>query len=164
MNIESVFSHLGGMAGVGVLAGGLGVAYSQFKSGGNKAKDELIETLKESAVAEKNKADRLAQEKVTLMNSHQLQLNSLTEEIGKLKGLYQAAEKRSEDMLKILQGRNPEQEQYMKDMREFTKGVALYMKDSSEVLAGMKTFMTKLNEKAQTNETRNEKIDRKVVK
>lgn len=136
--IESFFSQLGGLGGLGIFAAGLGVAYSQFRSGSNKVKDELIATLKETALAEKIKADRLTSDKLTLENSHQKQLTDLTKEMGRLQGLYDAAEKRNKEMMEILQGKDPEM---------------------IEILNEIKVFMKSLNEKAKTNEERNDRVD-----
>src|SRR5437879_3966723 len=139
INILSIF------AGVGITAAGIGFAYSQFSNGGSKAKDDLISTLRETAAAEKEKAERLAVEKQTIITSHQQQINDLTEKVGKLQGLYQASDQQKKEYLTILQGMSPDEIQYRKEMREFTAGVALYMKNSAEVFEGMKGFMVELS-------------------
>ena len=46
--MEEGLNVFGGFAGIGALMAGIGFAYAQFKSGGSKAKDELIATYKET--------------------------------------------------------------------------------------------------------------------
>lgn len=131
----------GGLAGIGALMAGLGFAFAQFKAGGNKAKDELIATLKETAVAEREKAAQLAQEKNIIIASHQTQINSLNEKIGKLQGLYEAAEQRNKEYLSILQGRAPEQTEFMKFVTTVATNHVSYMKETSVILKDVKEFM-----------------------
>ena|SRR5258708_23003514 len=156
--LQSVFQIFGILAGVGITAAGFGFAYTQFTSGGNKSKDELIATLKETALAEKDKADRLAAEKTIIVISHQQQITDLTEKMGKLQGLFEASENQKNEYRSILQGMSPEEVQYRKDMRSFTSGVAQYMKDSSEVFVGMKEFLTKMSEGIVQNNIFNSQI------
>lgn len=138
----------GGLAGIGVLFGGLGFAYAQFRSGAGKAKDELISTLKETATAERDKAAQLAKEKVEQSQFHQTQINQLNEKIGKLQGLYEESKDRNKEYLAILQGRDPDQKKFMEIMSQaITEGAKVnaeaqkYMKDTSQILDEIKTFM-----------------------
>lgn len=124
----------GGLAGIGVLFGGLGFAYAQFRSGSGKAKDDLIQTLKDTALAEREKASQLAKEKMEQSQFHQTQINQLNEKIGKLQGLYEESKDRNKEYLAILQGRNPEQQKFMTYLTEVASESAKYMKESSEIL------------------------------
>lgn len=139
---NSIFTTL---SGIGILAAGLGFAYSQVKIGSVKAKDELIVTLKETAVVEREKAARLADEKTTLIQSHQDQINQLSKEIGKLQGLLQANEVKIKEYTDILQGRSPEQTKFMEYMTQIAADSSKYMRDSSGVLNEIKTFMALMN-------------------
>lgn len=141
--MDQSLSIFGGLSGIGVLAAGFGFAYSQFRSGGSKAKDELITTLKETAQVEHAKAVRLENEMQTLTQSHQTQLNELTIKIGKLQGLYEASEANKKEYLAILQGRDPKLQETLNEIRGFLK---------------------KLTEQANTNEHRNEQIDKDTRK
>lgn len=138
----------GGLAGIGVLFGGLGFAYAQFRSGSGKAKDDLIQTLKDTAVAEREKATQLAKEKVEQSNFHQTQINQLNEKIGKLQGLYEESKDRNKEYLAILQGRDPEQKKFMEIMsKAIVDGAKInaeaqkYMRDTTQILDEIKTFM-----------------------
>lgn len=124
----------GGLAGIGILFAGIGVAYAQFKTGSGKAKDDLIKTLKDTALAEREKATQLEREKVEQSRIHQEQVNVLTEKIGKLQGQYEELKDRSREYLAILQGRNPEQQKFMEYLTEVASESAKYMKESSEIL------------------------------
>lgn len=125
---------------------GLGFAFAQFKAGGSRAKDELITTLKETAVAEREKAAQLAQEKNLIIASHQTQINSLNEKIGKLQGLYEAAEQRNKEYLSILQGRAPEQMEFMKFLTTVATQHVEYMKETSIILKDVKGFMESMKD------------------
>lgn len=120
---------------------GLGFAYSQFKAGGGKAKDELITTLKETVTIERDKGSRLAEEKNMLIASHQTQINTLNEKIGKLQGLYESAEQRNKEYLSILQGRSPEQIKFMDYITKVADQNTIYMKESTTILKDVKDFM-----------------------
>lgn len=141
--MDQSLSIFGGLSGIGVLAAGFGFAYSQFRSGGSKAKDELIKTLKETVSVEHEKSTRLENEMQTLAQSHQTQINELTIKIGKLQGLYEASEENKKEYLAILQGRDPGLQQTLNEIREFLK---------------------KLTEQSNTNEHRNKLIDRDTRK
>lgn len=142
----------GGFAGIGVLTAGLGFAYAQFKSGAGKAKDDLIAILKDTAKVEHDKAERLDGEKTALLANHQEQINQLTEKIGKLQGLYEAAEQRSKEYLEILQGRSPEQTKFMEallkaaaESGKTTKDAKDYMETTAKILNEIKIFMAMMN-------------------
>lgn len=150
----------GGLAGIGVLFGGLGFAYAQFKSGAGRAKDELIATLKETAIAERDKAAQLAKEKVDLAQFHQTQINDLNTKIGKLQGLYEASENGKKEYLAILQGRDPAQQKFMELMitaatesRKTSDAAQVYMADSIKTLGEIRVFMEQLNKSAAENKT-----------
>ena len=156
--MENALNVFGILAGVGVMAAGFGFAYSQFKLGSDKIKDNLISTLKETAEAEKVKAERLATEKITLVDSHQTQINELNNKMGKLQGLYEAAEAGKKEYLAILQGRDPAQQKFMEFMMEAGKSsnettavATKYMTDSIVILQQIRTFMEKLNTSADKN-------------
>lgn len=158
LNLQLVSTIVGVFMGLGALIAGIGFAYSQFKTGGDKAKDDLITTLKETAVVEREKATRLADEKITLVDSHQTQINLLNERIGKLQGLYESAEQSRQEYLKILQGRDPAQQKFMdivlKQIEENAKtapAVQLYMTETTKILVEIRTFMEKLNNSSTKN-------------
>ena len=134
MKANDLLDIFGGFAGLGVLAAGIGFAYAQLKSGGNKAKDDLISTLKETIVVEKEKVERLAEEKQTLIISHQQQINELSAKIGKLQGLHEANEKKIQEYVTILQGRSPEQRKFMDEMLVHAEVANKYIMASSKIL------------------------------
>ncbi len=152
LNFALISTIIGIFIGIGTLAAGLGFAYAQFRSGSNKAKDDLIDTLKETATVEKEKADRLEKEKITIVGSHQSQLNDLNNKIGKLQGLYEASEKSKSEYLSILQGRDPSQQKFMEFMVESTKNsnqvlldASRFMTDTIGILGEIKIFMQNIN-------------------
>lgn len=152
LDLALISTIIGFFIGLGTLVAGIGFAYAQFKSGGNKAKDDLIDTLKETALVEKEKADRLEKEKATLINSHQSQLNDLNNKMGKLQGLYEASEKSKAEYLSILQGRDPSQQKFMefmieaaKSSNQITKDANKFMTDTIAILGEIKISMQNIN-------------------
>ncbi len=149
-------------SGIGIFVAGIGFAYAQFKTGANKAKDDLVNTYKEQLEIEKEKTKQLLIEKDTLVQSHQRQLNELNEKIGKLSGLYEGAELRNKQMTDILQGRDPSNMEFMKQQGEFMTVVlkqieensktapaaTAYMAQSIKILGEIKNFMETLNNKS----------------
>lgn len=138
MQIEEILRHLGGFIQLGLFCALMGFTFAQIRSGFNKdliaQKDSLIITLKENAVAAIDKAKRLEDDNKMITTQYQVKIDELTEKVGKVQGLYEGAEKRSQLLEAIFKGKSPDEEQYRKDMREFTKGVAKYMENSSKIL------------------------------
>lgn len=131
MELKDIFALL---SGIGVLMAGLGFGYSQFKSGSGKAKDDLVETLEKQLQIEKETTKQLEMEKTTLINSHQEQLNTMRQELGKLQGLHQANEQKIKEYTELLQGRSPDQEAFMKLLTQSATDGADYMKKTSVIL------------------------------
>lgn len=152
--------NFGGLAGIGILLAGIGFAYAQFRAGASKAKDDLIQTLRDTAIAEKQKAERLAAEKVTIIDSHQVQINELNKEIGILRGTLDATNLKVKEYTTLLQGRNPEQIEFMKVVLESVKASNSYMKDTTVILGEIKTFMEELNNKGMKTESFINKIEK----
>lgn len=116
------------LSGVGVLAGGLGFAYAQFKSGANKAKDDLVHTLRESLDVEKNKIKELTE-------TYGTQINTLNKEVGRLQGLHESNERKIKEYMEILQGRNPEMEKFMIEITATSRNAEKYMENSTKILS-----------------------------
>lgn len=115
------------LIGIGALVAGIGFAYAQFKSGSSKAKDDLIVTLKDTAVIEREKAARLAEEKVELVRSHQEQINLLNKNLGILQGRLDEQTAKLKEYKDIIEGRSPDQIEYTKKVLQTLE---LYLKDS----------------------------------
>jgi len=145
INFNYLSIIIGTFAGLGALIAGIGFAYSQFKSGGDKAKNDLIDTLKETALVEREKATRLAEEKATIVDSHQGQINDLSSRIGKLQGLYEASEVSKKEYLSILQGRDPQQK--------------VFMEETTKILVEIRMFMEKLNKDSNSNQKFLDEVD-----
>lgn len=157
---------VGYFIGAGALIAGCGFAYSQFTSGAGKAKDDLIQTLKDTATAEADRASRLAEEKLTLIKSHQEQINTLSTQIGVLTERSEASEKRLKEYMEIFQGRNPEQTAFMQVVlteirknQEAAPAVQKYMENTTAILGEIRTFMQELNEKAKNTEKWHDEIE-----
>ena len=162
----SIISVLVGLfIGLGTLIAGCGFAYAQFKTGGDKAKDDLIDTLKEAVEVEKAKGVRLTEEKAILIDSHQSQINELNNKMGKLQGLYEASEQSKKEYLAILQGRDPANQKFIESQSKFmeivmrqieenqktTPAVQAYMAETTKILMEIRHFMSNLNDSSQAN-------------
>lgn len=171
LNLQTISVIVGIFIGLGTLIAGCGFAYAQFKTGGDKAKDDLIDTLKETAVVERDKAARLAAERVTLVDSHQVQINQLNERIGKLQGLYEASEQSKKEYLEILQGRDPAQKAFMELLTKAAENnnkdrveAQQYMKDTVAVLGEIRTFMENLNKSAKKSNNFQDEVNSATAK
>lgn len=134
LNAGIISTIVGIFIGIGALAVGIGFAYSQIKLGNGKAKDDLIDTLQKSLQAEKERAEDL-----------QEQINTMRQDIGKLQGLHEANEKKIDEYRSILQGRSPEQKQFMELMVRTAKRSEKYMQDSADIFDEIKIFMGLIN-------------------
>jgi len=119
MNLELISIIIGICIGAGALFVGVGYAYSQWKAGGDKYKDNLIDTLKESVSVLEEKNKRLSEEKSLLIQSHQQQLTDLTRQFSEMKGRFEEQQKTNEQYKLLLQGRDPEQAKIMLEIRDF---------------------------------------------
>ena len=134
IDIETISIIVGIFVGLSTLIAGSGFAYAQYKTGGDKAKDDLIETLKDTAIAEKSEKERLATEKAELFISHQQQITQLTKELSELKGRFEEQNKKTEEYKELLQGKDPKQLEYMKEMKEMAKMAVEYITTTKPIL------------------------------
>jgi len=109
INFQLISLIVGISAGLGIFVMGIGYAYSQFKAGASKAKDDLITTLKEQADAQTQRAERVSLEKTELIKNHQEQINLLNKDLGILQGRIDEQAKKTEEYKALLQGRDPQQ-------------------------------------------------------
>lgn len=136
---------VGILAGIGVLAAGLGFAYAQFRSGSDRLKDSLINDLKEKLRLEQEKNVSLTEEKGTLIISHQKQITDLTQKVGKLEGLNESNEKKLDEYKAIFQNRNPELEGFLQENSLILKTISTHMNTTNSVLEEVKIMLRHLN-------------------
>ena len=120
LNLELISTIIGVCAGLGLMAGGCGYAYSTWKAGKNRYKDDLINDLKETIVSRDLTIVKLNEEKTTLITSHQQQLTVLHKELAELKGRVDEQTKKIEDYKAILQNRDP---QLLEILNEIKNGI-----------------------------------------
>lgn len=138
----------------GLVALGSSMVFIQWRTGSyNEYKVQVQQLREELATEKKGRED----DKHSLKN----EIQALALQLEHMKGADSEKDKKIKEFTDIFQGKDPQQIQYMSDMRDFTKGVAQYMKDSAEIFAGMKVFMTKLNDQSNNNQARNDIIDKK---
>lgn len=143
--------------GVGTLFALIGVGWAQFKAGGEKFKDNTIDSLKESLAISEEKNKKLTEEKAQLLTSHQEQINKLTKELGELTGRFNEQSKLAEEYKLILQGRGPDDIKYKEEGRAFMLNMSKYAENS------MKIFDI-LMERNNTVDNQKKRIARTVVK
>lgn len=143
LNTEILSTIFGLLAGSGALLAGMGFAYAQLKRGGSEADSKTIASLKEyiDTLEEKNK--RLTEEKSRLINSHQMQLTELNKAIGVLQGRFDEQTKQLEIYKQLIQGRDPEHMQVLKEIKE---------------------ALQRLDDKSENNQDRNKGIDEAASK
>lgn len=138
IDVQMISVIVGMFLGLGAMIAGCGYAYAQYKSGGEKYKDSLIETLKETADAERQERERLAKEKTELLLNHQQQITQLTKDQSELKGRLDEQSKKADEYKALLLGRDPELQ---------------------KILSEIRSYLRTLTEQSNINQNRNEGID-----
>ena len=119
--MQTISVIVGLFIGVGTIIMAIGYFYSQVKLGGDKYKDNLISTLKETVAALEERNKRLSEEKNQLIVSHQAQLTQLTKELGELKGAFLTEQKRASEYKDLLLQKDPQQMQILKEIKSLMK-------------------------------------------
>jgi len=169
---------------IGFIALGIAVIYVQWKLGTSKQNESAINSATESIKIYETQVKLLREELAAerqgrIDDRHALaqEMTALKLKLAYLEGANEQKDIKIKEFTEIFQGRSPEQEQFMAEMRIFAEGVAKYMessaiyqknsaiyqKDSAEIFSGMKVFMTQLNNKADTNQARNQEIDKQAL-
>lgn len=158
IDIQLISIIVGIFIGLGTLVAGIGFAYAQFKTGGDKAKDDLIKTLRDTATAEKAERERLASERTELITSHQLQLTQLNKDFSELKGRFDEQTKRAQEYKELLQGRDPAQQKFMEivmkqieENQRTAPQVQKYMQETTKILTEIKKYIENTNKRNETN-------------
>lgn len=134
LNAETISTIIGVFTGFGVMVAGCGFAYSSWRNGNNKYKDELISDQKSRLENKDLQIVELNKEITTLVKSHQGQITDLQKELSELKGAFAEQSKKLEEYRSILENRDP---QTIKILTEIKRGVDLVNKnnqDSKEAL------------------------------
>lgn len=119
--------------GVGTLFALIGVGWAQFKAGGEKFKDNTIDSLKESLQISEEKNKKLTEEKNQLVVSHQESINKLIHDLGQLTGRFEEQSKLVEEYKQILQGRGPDDVKYREESRLFMLSMSKYTESSMKI-------------------------------
>ena len=107
LNIQIISTLIGIFAGIGLMVGGCGYAYSTWKSGKNKYKDELIVDLKATIASKEEQLQKLQLEKGTLIKSHQEQITELQKQLQELQIIVGVQKSKLEEYTSILENRDP---------------------------------------------------------
>ena len=118
LNPQIISTIVGFFAGLGICVAGCGYAYSSWKSGKNKYKDELIIDLKATITIKENEIIRLNEERTVLITSHQEQLTKLRTELSELKGRFDEQKEKLEDYKAIFENRDPQTLETLKEIKE----------------------------------------------
>lgn len=118
LNIQIISTLIGFFAGIGIMVAGCGYAYSSWKAGRNKYKDELILDLKATITVKESEITRLNQEKSVLITSHQAQLTKLQTELSELKGAFNEQSKKLDEYRMIFENRDPQTLETLKDIKD----------------------------------------------
>lgn len=114
---------------IGIFILAAGYLYTTWKQGGLKASAEVITAYREQ------------------VNLNAGKISELTHDLGVLTGQLKEKDERIKLLEALVQGRSPEQQQYMADMRTFTQGVATYMDHSTKTMGEICIFMKEINKK-----------------
>lgn len=171
MNVSNVSDWLLPFTGtISIIVFTIFYSFSKFREMNAVQANELIKTLKEEVLIQKEKNARLTEENRRLTDGYQRQINDLNKEIGELKGLYLAAENSKKEYLEILQGRSPDQQKFMKFLTEAAtvsnrtqEEAKAYMNHTAKALESILTFMQDLHDR-NTRVDKQSKFNREEVK
>lgn len=119
---------------IGILVIGGSYVFVQWRTGSGKVSSEVI-------TAYRTQVEQLREE----LKIEKSQITALQLRIATMEGANVEKDKKIKEYTEIFQGKNPDQ--------------TAYMNKTLEILTEIKNFMQGLNEKSQTNENRNIKID-----
>lgn len=130
---------LGFVASLGIFAGGIGYLISSYRSGSKQEKSEVISSAETLTNFWKEQADGykiMMAEKEVSWNS---KFEALTRELGVLQGQLAATEQQRAQFEAILKDRNPETEEFMKnvtaamiEIRDFMHSINAHMEVSNK--------------------------------
>lgn len=131
---------------IGLLFVAAGYLFVYWTKGGINASERILNLYKEQVDALEKSIQ------ITRTHNHELgnQVQKLSLDVGILKGQLQERDKKLDEYMTIFQGRGPEQEQYMAEMRTFTSKVAEYMSTTVQTLAEISKFMQGINNQQET--------------
>lgn len=130
--LETIFMIVGVLGSIGLFAGGLGYLINLFKKGGREEKDDIITSSEKLTEFFKSQSEgyKIMMEakdekwRVELKEKdekYRIEVQSLTREVGELKGQLNAEKATNERLEKIFQNRSPEMEEFMKFMVQAVK-------------------------------------------
>lgn len=132
LDIQLISTIVGVFAGMGIMVAGCGYAYSSWKAGKNKYKDELILDLKTTLDIKEKEIVRLNEEKSTLILSHQSQLTELQKEFAALSARFDEQSKTIETYKALLEGRDPATLQMLTEIKNGIDMLNKYSMKSKE--------------------------------
>lgn len=107
LNIQIISTIIGIFAGIGLLVGGCGYAYSSWKNGSSRYKDETITDLKNVNEQKDIIIKKLNEEKSLLITSHQQQITIMQKQITELEVRLEEQGKKLTEYAAILENRDP---------------------------------------------------------
>lgn len=131
MDTQAISVIIGIFIGLGTLIAGIGFAYAQYKTGGDRYKDNLIDTLKDTAEVERSERERLTKEKTELLISHQGQINELTKQLSELKGRFDEQVKKANEYQALILNRDPILQETLQEIRAFLKTLTEQSNDNT---------------------------------
>lgn len=147
LNINIISTIIGIFIGAGVMISACGYAYSTWKSGKNKYKDELIADLKSTVTIKESEIVRLNQERTVLITSHQKQLTELQQDFAELKGRFDEQAKKLQEYREILENRDPKNTELLNEIKNgIVKLNAHHVEDAKALLKAARKVENKTEE------------------
>lgn len=119
---QTILVIVGSITSLGILAGGIGYCISSFKKGSKEEKNEVITTSQEIINFWRSQAENLQ----VILERKEKEWNErfqlISSELGELRGQLNAEKIQNERLEKIFQGKNPEQEEFMRFMVKAVEG------------------------------------------
>ena len=132
MNIGGLDQYIGLINIVGFLILGATMVFTQWRLGGNQVAGEVITTYKEQVVQLRQELENERQGRIQDRHDLQNKLTSLDLQIAQMRGQLIEKDKKIDEMTAILQGKDPSQTQYQKDMIDLRQVAIKYIQDSQK--------------------------------
>ena len=124
----------------GVIVAGAGYVFSQFKKGRNQQSQDDLVNQNQTFDLMRKQVDALQ----LLAEDNEKKIDDLSRQVGLLQIEIEKRDKIITDYLNILQNRNPELEEFMKNMSRIGNEWERYMQESTKTLSQVRLDIAKI--------------------
>ena len=149
--LQIILTIAGGVASLGVVAGGLGYLVSVFRGTIKKEQSDVVDSADTLVDFWKQQALDFKEMMAIKEKSCDEKIQVLTREVGELRGQLTEKVSQAERLEQIFQNRNPEMEQFMKYMVQATSDHATFHKSLMDTISSMITLLDDIHTTSANN-------------